>query len=318
MVLRVAITVKELSRSIEFYTNILNFKLVGRYNLNNPAAGWLFGLTDASQVFGVEVAVMALGDEIIELMEFQNSAPTKGIPVDTASNDLWFQHLAIVVSNIELAWEHLKKFDIESISPSPQRLPKYLQAAGISAYYFNDPDGHVLELIHFPADKGDSKWHTNKAGLFLGIDHTAIVVQNTQNSITYYQNLGFEIKSQTENYGPQQEKLNQVEDSHLLITGLKLGQGMGVEMLDFIKPENGRPIPGTSQPYDLIYWHTVIEVDDLTTTFNWMKAQGSQLVSTKITRLLDWQKNVFEGFIARDYDGHATLILKNRSPLLEP
>ena len=32
-------------------------------------------------------------------------------------------------------------------------------AGGIQAFYFRDPDGHFLEMLAFPAGKGDAKWH---------------------------------------------------------------------------------------------------------------------------------------------------------------
>ena len=310
MISRVVLTVKELSRSVAFYEKVLNFQPIGRYTIESPTAGWLFGMTDTAPKLSVEIAVLALGDEIIELMEFQNSVPAAEIPADSASNDLWFQHLAIVVVNMDTAWEHLKMFDIEPISPAPQTLPGYLEAAGIVAYYFKDPDGHVLELIHFPKEKGDSRWHTKKSGLFLGVDHTAIVVKDTAASLPFYQKLGFAQKAQTRNYGPQQEKLNQVEDARLVVTSLASEAGMGVEFLDFKTPEDGRPFPKNAEPNDLIHWHTVIGVDDLPATFDWMKQEGYQILSENITRIKDWQREEYHGILVRDVDGHAVLVIE--------
>lgn len=150
MISHVALTVTELSRSVEFYEKVLHFKPIGSHTIESPTAGLLFGMTDADPKLSVEIALLTLSDEVIELMEFENSAPVGEIPADSASNDHWFQHSAIVVANMDTAYEHLKMFDIEPISPAPQTLPDYLEAAGISAFYFKDPDGHVLELIHFP------------------------------------------------------------------------------------------------------------------------------------------------------------------------
>ena len=53
-------------------------------------------------------------------------------------------------------------------------------AGGIRAFYFRDPDRHVLEVIWFPAGKGAPRWQRHApTALFLGIDHTAIVVADT-------------------------------------------------------------------------------------------------------------------------------------------
>ena len=47
--------------------------------------------------------------------------------------------------------------------PAPQLLPKTIpNAAGIRAFYFRDPDGHPLEMLQFPPDKGDPKWHARQ------------------------------------------------------------------------------------------------------------------------------------------------------------
>ena len=62
-------------------------------------------------------------------------------------------------------------------------------AGGIEAYYFRDPDGHALELVHFPPGKGDPRWQQPNDNLFLGIDHTAIGIENTAASLQFYRDL---------------------------------------------------------------------------------------------------------------------------------
>jgi hypothetical protein len=74
----------------------------------------------------------------------------------------------------------LEQNHVQHISAAPQRLPDWNKSAGgIEAYYFKDPDGHPLEILHFPPDKGDPKWQKPNGRLFLGIDHTAIAVHDT-------------------------------------------------------------------------------------------------------------------------------------------
>jgi catechol 2,3-dioxygenase-like lactoylglutathione lyase family enzyme len=306
MISRVALTVRNISRSAAFYKKVLGFKSADSYTVGHDVANTLFGMDEDKLT--VKIAVLALGDETIELLEFQTSAPTAPIPADSHSNDLWFQHLAIVVSDMDTAYEHLKQSDVESISPAPQTLPGYLKAAGISAFYFKDPDGHVLELIHFPADQGASQWRTPQAGLFLGIDHTAIVVKNTGDSLFFYQKLGLKQDSQTRNYGPEQEALNQVDGAELLITGLRFEKGMGVELLDFKNPTDGRPFPKNMQPNDLMHWHTVVSMDDVGTLFEQLTAEGYPLISRKITATKNQQGDEKRRFLVRDPDGHAVLV----------
>ena len=77
---------------------------------------------------------------------------------------------------MDKAYALLRKHKVEHASTGPQRLPDWNKnAGGIKAFYFRDPDKHWLEILQFPPDKGDQKWQ-KKEKLFLGIDHTAIVV----------------------------------------------------------------------------------------------------------------------------------------------
>ena len=76
---------------------------------------------------------------------------------------------------------------------------------------FKDPDGHPLEIIRFPPGKGDPRWQNPGDRLFLGIDHTAIVVADTDAALRYYRDiLGLRVAGQSENYGTEQEHLNNV------------------------------------------------------------------------------------------------------------
>src|SRR5208337_909586 len=119
---------------------------------------------------------MRLGGESIDLVQFL--APKgRPIPVDSRSNDVWFQHIAVIVSDMDRAFQVLRQNKIEYASPEPQRLPDWNKnAGGVRAFYFKDPDGHPVEILQFPEGKGDPKWHQDGSRLFLGIDHTAIVV----------------------------------------------------------------------------------------------------------------------------------------------
>ncbi len=88
------------------------------------------------------------------------------------------------------AYQKLVEHKVQQVSTAPQRLPEYLKAAaGIEAFYFRDPDGHNLEIIHFPVDKGDPKWQNSTGELFLGIDRTAIAIANTQRIVEKSSNL---------------------------------------------------------------------------------------------------------------------------------
>jgi Glyoxalase/Bleomycin resistance protein/Dioxygenase superfamily len=109
-----------------------------------------------------------------------------------------------------------------------------------------------LELIHFPTDKGDPKWQRSTKSIFLGIDHTEIVVANTAISLAFYRNLlGMKLQQQSENSGSEQEHLSGTPHTKVKITSLKASAGLGIELLEYIKPDNGRSIPINTHPNDL-------------------------------------------------------------------
>ena len=317
-VTKVSITVSDLEKSIDFYTTVLPFKKVNEYNISGKSTQRLFGIRD--QDLKVKIALLQLGDEYVELMEF-SSSKFKGrvIPHDSRSNDLWFQHIAIVVSDMNKAYEQLAKHQVVHVSTSPQTLPDYIPAAaGIAAFYFQDPDGHNLEIIYFPKGKGNPKWQNNNGKTFLGIDHTAIGIDQTDESLAFYEDLlHLKVAGNSENFGAEQEHLNQVFGARLLITGLQASSGFGVEFLDYISPPGGRVYPKDSEVVDYWHWHTSIKVSDVQKYYDSLLEANYEMVSSGVVPLNNSTAKMSDnsnlslsqrGFIVRGPDGHAILI----------
>lgn len=300
----ISMTVSSLDEIVPFYEEVLNFKKVEEYEQSGDDLQRLLGLRDDD--LSAKVAVLQLGQEQIELIEYLNEDQKRPIPVDSRSNDLWFQHIAIVVSDMEQAYEKLWQHKVTHVSTAPQTLPDYIPAAaGISAFYFRDPDGHNLELIHFPKGKGNPKWQ-GQSDLFLGIDHTAIGIADTESSQTFYETvLGLKVAGNSENYGTEQEHLNQVFGARLWITGLVAKEGFGVEFLDYIAPPGGRTYPKNSLPTDLWHWHTSLEVEDINAIFETIQQYNYKLISNGLSK---WRSK--DAFLVRDPDGHAVLIME--------
>ncbi len=292
----VAVTVSDMNRAIDFYTHVLTFEKVSDREVAGDEYEHLFG------VFGLRVRSvrLRLGEEHIELMQFL--APQgRPIPPDSRSNDRWFQHIAIIVTDMSAAYARLRSFNVQYASSGPQRLPDWNpNAGGIEAFYFRDPDGHNLEVLAFPPDKGPAKWHVRNGRLFLGIDHTAIVVSDTETSLRFYRDrLGLRVVGTSDNYGPEQEHLNNVFGAHLRITTLRAAQGPGVEFLEYLAPQTGRSIPADTQAVDLWYWQ-----------INMRAATPESLLGTGLhDGVLGWSAAV----IAHDPDGHASLIARDRN-----
>lgn len=303
----IGFTVADLERSMEFFTSALGFAADG--GVREVVGSGYEALTG---VFGVRmrVARLRLGDEILELTEYL--APEgRPMPVDTRSQDRWFQHVAIVVSDMDAAYRRLREHKVRHASTGPQLLPDANpNAGGIRAFYFKDPDGHFLELIWFPPGKGDPRWQRGKsAPLFLGIDHTAIVVRDTETSLRFYRDLlGFSVAGQSRNFGTEQAHLNNVEGASLLITGLKLPAGPGVELLEYITPSNGRDFPADARANDILHWQTTFvarRADELALA----ATMGSPLVSRGVAELPDTALGFRRGVMLRDADGHVVRIV---------
>jgi len=300
----VGITVKDMNQSLKFYTEVLGFKKVSDTELKGESFEKLEG------IFGLNMRVvrLQLGEEFIELTDYLTTGG-RSIPEDAKSNDLFFQHIAIVVSDMNKAFQQVKKCNVEYVSTTPQTLPKSIPAAeGIKAFYFHDPDNHNLELIYFPKGKGQEKWQRSSGKIFLGIDHTAIGVSNTENSHHFYMDLlGIERKGDSWNKGIEQEHLNNVEGASLHITGYRATAGPGVEFLQYINPGPGKAFPKDSRSDDLWNWQTVLIIDNAETIFNKLKAANALFVSKEIVHQ---QLNGVhsKSFIVRDPDWHALLI----------
>src|SRR5712692_2451206 len=255
----VGMTVSDMDRSVAFYS-ALAFQKVSDIEVLGEQYEHLEG------VFGARMRIvrMQLGNEFVDLTEYL--APRgRPIPADSRSNDLWFQHIAIVVRDMDQAFEKLRAVKAQFVSTGPQTLPPSIpEAAGIKAFYFRDPDQHNLEIIYFPPGKGDPRWQEKTHKLFLGIDHTAIGISNTDASLHFYRDLlGLSKAGESENFGTEQEHLNQVFGAHLRITGMRAGSGPGIEFLEYLTPRDGRPRPSDINSNDLLHWQTMVLTNDV-------------------------------------------------------
>lgn len=234
----VEMTVTDLDRSAKFFCEVLEFEIASESTAN-----------------GIRQIDLSLGDERLRLSQHTQSTG-RPIPSDSRGNDQWFQHVAIIVSDMDRAYQKLRRFKVRHASSGPQTLPDWnIQAAGIKAFYFRDPDGHFLEILEFPNGKGDPKWHRKTDKLFLGIDHTAIVVKDTDASLRFYRDtLGLRVAGTSENFGTEQEHLNGVFGARLRITALRADSGPGIELLEYLSPSDGRDAPHDVNSKDVMYW----------------------------------------------------------------
>jgi catechol 2,3-dioxygenase-like lactoylglutathione lyase family enzyme len=298
----VGITVSDLDAAIRFYTDVLDFEKVSETEIAGESLERLEGVFPAH----ARVARLRLGDETIELTEWL--APRgRPFPADSQGNDLWFQHVAIVVRDMDRAYAKLREHHVTYASSSPQRLPDWNpNAGGIEAFYFRDPDGHYLELIHFPPGKGDPRWQAKSRRLFLGIDHTAIVVSDTDASLRFYRDaLGLRVAGASENWGTEQEHLNAVFGAHLRITALRAPAGPGIELLEYLAPRTGRPRPADARADDLLHWQTDLATIDAKRDAAQVRNGGGRWISSGPVALDGAPLGFATGMLVADPDGHA-------------
>jgi catechol 2,3-dioxygenase-like lactoylglutathione lyase family enzyme len=300
----VGMTVASLARSVDFFTDVLGFEKISE----TESAGRPYELLHG--VFGARarVARLRLGEEAIELTEYL--APRgRAYPADTRANDRWFQHIAIVASDMNRAYAALRAHGVAHASTGPQRLPDWNQdAGGIEAYYFRDPDGHFLEILAFPPGKGLARWQ-RKDELFLGIDHTAIVVGSTAAAVAFYRDaLGLRVAGGSENYGEEQEHLNNVFGARLRITTLRAPRGPGIELLEYLAPRDGRPTPLDLAANDLAHWQTTIDSGNVAALL--ADQHGGGLVSPEVVCVDPERTGFGRGLMIRDPDGHAVRLVE--------
>jgi catechol 2,3-dioxygenase-like lactoylglutathione lyase family enzyme len=302
----VGLTVSDMDRSVEFFSKVLTFEKVSDVEVAGESYERLQG------VFGLRMRIvrMKLGEEQIELTEYL--APRgRGIPEDSRSNDRWFQHVAIIVSDMDKAYRRLRDFKVQHASTGPQRLPDWNKnAGGIEAFYFKDPDGHALEILHFPPEKGLAKWHQTTATLFLGVDHTAIAAADTEASLRFYRDLlGLAVAGGAENYGTEQEHLNNVFGARLRITALRGAKGPGIELLEYLAPRDGRPYPSDMKANDIAFWQTTLTVPDVDGAAKALFAVRALFVSPGAVSLPNPSLGFAQGLLVRDPDGHAVRVV---------
>ncbi len=231
-------TAEDLDRLVRFYGEGLGAKFTGAKAIS-PEEMTLLGLAES----GVR-AGLAFGDQILELEGFDR----KGRPFTAGdAADLNFQHLALVVKDVQAAFARALDHGAVAISRTgPVRLP--LASGGATAVKFRDPEGHPLELISFrdgECGPFGKKLDGAASGVVVGVDHTAISVSRLGASLAFYQERGLRLTGRTLNVGPAQGDLDGLDRPEVDVAALAPAVAPPhLELLAYQRPE-GRPVAGT-------------------------------------------------------------------------
>ena len=304
----IGFTVSDMERSVAFYERVLGFEKVAELQVTGSEYDSLQGVFASN----MRIVHMKLGEQTLELTQYV-SPEGRPIPVPSHSNDLWFEHMAIVVSDMEKAYEVLRRNGVRQISPEPQTIPESnVPAAGIKAIKFRDPDNHDLELLYFPTGKGSAHWHQPTNRLFLGIDHTAITVSNTEQSLKFYRDLlGMKISGGSLNTGITQERLDGVFNARVRVTAVAPETAPPhVEFLQYETPPGGRPMPIDTKATDLWHWQTSLVVDDVAAAANALRAAGVRFISPDVIAIPNPALGFSRAIMVMDPDGHAMRLVQ--------
>lgn len=118
----VAIVVKDIERALNFYTNIIGFKVVQK-----------------REIHGRVVIALKAGDAEIDLWWYREEEAT--LP-ETKKTDIGVKHVCILVDDVQRIYEEMKEKGVNFRSPPTIGGPLNRMLA-----YFNDPDDITWQLI---------------------------------------------------------------------------------------------------------------------------------------------------------------------------
>jgi catechol 2,3-dioxygenase-like lactoylglutathione lyase family enzyme len=105
-------------------------------------------------------------------------------------------------------------------------------------------------------------------------------VSDTEASLVFYRDrLGLTEAGHSENYGPEQERLNGVFGARLRITQVRAPKGPGIEFLEYLAPRDGRPYPGDERGSDVVHWHVRMVSADGGGLVNALRGAGAAFIT---------------------------------------
>jgi hypothetical protein len=126
----------------------------------------------------------------------------------------------------------------------------------------------------------------------------------------YRDTLGMKVAGESENYGTEQEHLNNVFGARLRITALRADRGPGIELLEYLAPRDGRPYPQRASTNDLYSWQTKLAVRDANRVAQILRGQKYRFVSSGVVTLSLSEMEAAKSFLVRDLDGHVMQLIE--------
>ena len=292
-----ALVVSDLEAALAFFQDAFGAVTEGTV-AGTPEEASLMGLAQVR----IERSAVQIGGQRIELLAFD--PPGRPYLTGSGSTDLWFQHFAIIVSDMNAAYGRLRA--VGRFTPISADGPVVLPPASgsVSAFKFRDIEGHPLELLSFPAGKAPPAW-ASKRGLFLGIDHSAISVGDTQRSVDFFERaFGLKLGQQTENQGDEQSRMDAVPDARVTVSGLMPEDTPPhVELLGYRVGERRTIDPATTSA-DIAATCFLLETPDIAAVTEALTALDARFISPGIVTMADGALAI----MVLDPDGHRFIV----------
>ena len=308
----IGFTVADVDRESDFFTKVLKFEKVADFRLVGSEYSKMEGVFNAN----MRIVHLRLGDQIVELTQYVSPPTGRPIPVPSYSNDEWFEHMAIVVSDMDAAYKILQENNVQQISAQPITIPQTNPgAAGIKAIKFHDLEGHDLELLYYPTGKGEPSFQKPTSKLFLGLSHTAMTVGSSEKGVAFYRDLlGLEVGGFTLNTGATQEVLDNLFNDTCRVTEMMpVSAPPHIEFLGYMTPPGGRPMPADTRANDLWFWQTSLVTKDIQALTHRLREAGVQFISpdvVSIPREAQAQLGFKKAVMVRDPNGHAIRLIE--------
>jgi len=308
----IGFTVADVDREADFFTKVLQFEKASDFRVVGREYDRMEGVFNAN----MRIVHLKLGEQILELTQYVSPPTGRPIPVPSYGNDAWFEHMAIVVGDMDAAYKVLQENNVRQISAHPITIPQTNPgAAGIKAIKFHDPERHDLELLYFPPGKGDPSWQKPTNKLFLGLDHTAMTVDSTEKGVTFYRDLlGFEVGGVTLNTGTTQEVLDNLFNDTCLVTAMMpVSAPPHIEFLDYKTPPGGRPMPADTKANDLWHWQTTLVTKDIQAATDRLRKAGVRFITPDVVAIpqdVQAQFGFNKAVMVRDPNGHAIRLIE--------
>ena len=284
---------------------MLSFEKVSESEVDGPEYEHLEGVFGAA----MRIARMRLGDEFIELTEFL-------APRGPAGAGGFTQQRSLVPARRDHHQRHGRGVSVAArvtrcsiASSGPQRLPDWNKnAGGIRAFYFRDPDGHPLEVLGVSAGQGQREV-ASRIGQAVPRNRShgdRDFRYRCQPAVLSRSCSGFQVAGESENYGPEQEHLNNVF-RRAPAASRRCGRpaARASSSSNTWRPSDGRPYPPDEKPNDLVHWQTRVRAANTEQTLARLRQAGATLISSGLVELKSGRST-----IVRDPDGHAVEIVE--------